>query len=124
MKKILLVILALSMTAFLFAEDSDNEPVPYSPDEFPEWARDLRRAEIIMIGSVPVSIIVSGLVYSLYRWAQNDFDSAYAPGLLGSQSARELDDTEKLGVLTVTMSISGLLALTDYILGKVRPEEE
>lgn len=127
MKRLFLALAFLSVCAGLFATDAADpaaEPVPYSPDEFPQWAKDLRRAEIIMIGSIPVTVLLSGFLYTLYRWYDNDFISDYAPGIFGSQAARELNRDEKLGVLTVTVSLSGAIALADYIVGKVRPAEE
>jgi len=124
MKRIMIVLILIALCPCLFGDTGNEDPVPYDPEEFPTWAHDLRRAEIIMIGSMPVSIILSGLIYSLYRWAEHDFSPEYSPGIFGGQAARELDETEKMGVLTITVSISGLIALADFILGKVETLEE
>ncbi len=124
MKRLINVFILLSVCACLFGDTGNGEPVPYDPEEFPPWVHDLRRAEIIMIGSIPVSIILSGLVYSLYRWAEHDFSQEYSPGIFGSQAAKELDETEKKSVLTITVSISGLIALADFIIGKVETLKE
>ncbi len=44
-----------------------GDPVPYSDDEFPLWARDLRRATVIFFGSLPLTIILGGLIYNLAK---------------------------------------------------------
>lgn len=118
MKRILLVVLLLSVGLGVFADTAAEEPVPYSPEEFPPWLHDLRRAEIIFIGSIPVSLILSGLIYPYYRWAAKDFQSAYAPELFGGAS-RELDAGERENVLIFTVSLSGIITLADFIIGKV-----
>ncbi|MEE1181408.1 MAG: hypothetical protein UHY90_04070, partial [Treponema sp.] len=45
-----------------FAEES-TEPVPYSKEEFPQWALDLRRFEVVSLGSIPFAMIGVVLVY-------------------------------------------------------------
>jgi len=94
-----------------------NEPVPYSPSEFPGWVNDLRRAEIITIGAFPISLLVTSLSYQLYRYVQNGFQQAYAPALLGSGS-NPLSNQERIGVIISGIGVSLVIALIDYGLGK------
>ena len=96
-----------------------NEPVPYSPTEFPTWVNDLRRAEIITIGAFPISLLVTSLTYQLYRYVQNGFSQAYAPALLGS-GANPLSNQERIGVIISGIGVSMVIALVDYGLGKVK----
>lgn len=96
-----------------------NEPVPYSPTEFPTWVNDLRRAEIITIGAFPISLLVTSLSFQLYRYVQNGFSQAYAPALLGSGS-NPLTNQERIGVIISGIGLSMIIALVDYGLGKVK----
>ena len=37
----------------------DAEPVPYEEEEFPWWAHDARRFEVIAFGAFPLTYILS-----------------------------------------------------------------
>ncbi len=95
-----------------------NEPVPYSPSEFPGWVNDLRRAEIITIGAFPISLLVTSLSYQLYRYVQNGFQQAYAPALISS-GANPLSNQERIGIIMSGIGVSIVIAFIDYGLGKV-----
>lgn len=100
------------------AQAAGPQPVPYSPDEFPLWARDLRRYETISIGAFPIALLVSSFSYQLYRYAQSGFSQAYVPAVLGT-GATPLSNQEKTGVLLAGVGLSLTVALADYILGKM-----
>ena len=61
-------------------------PEEYQPEEFPAWAHDLRRFEIITIGSYPITFFVTSLIYDFSIYANNDFDPTYS---MGTQRSRE-----------------------------------
>ncbi|MEW5814278.1 MAG: hypothetical protein AB1798_02640 [Spirochaetota bacterium] len=105
----------------LFSQGTEGIQTPeeYSPDEFPTWLKDLRRAEIILIGSVPVTLLFSSVFYQLFRYAKNGFTQEYAPSLFAGPVAVPLSEPEKRGVLIAGISISGFIALMDFIIGKV-----
>jgi len=92
-----------------------EEPVP----EVPQWARDLRRAEIVATGSFPLTLLASRLVYSLLRFVVKSvqaraIDPAYAPWFLAPPGSPELEFSEKLGVLGGAGAFSMLIAFIDY----------
>ena len=66
-------------------------PVPYRPDEFPEWTVALRRAEIITIGSYPLTFMLTALVYDISMAASTGFDPKVPYG-----SSRSQDDIRNL----------------------------
>ncbi len=103
------------------AQASGPQPVPYSPDEFPAWSRDLRRFEIISIGAFPVALLVSSASFQLVRYAQSGFSQAYVPAVLGS-GATPLSAQEKIRVLVAGVGLSLAVGLTDYILGRMKAE--
>ena len=53
----------------------DETPVPYDPEEFPQWARDLRRGEIVATGSFPLTLLASRLLYGLGRFLVQSIQS-------------------------------------------------
>ncbi len=103
------------------ADEEDNTssdtPVPYEREEFPEWAHDLRRAEIIFIGSFPITFLFSSLGYDVIRFAANGFSREYAPALLNNPTTVPLSSGERLGVVLTSLGISAVIALVDFIIG-------
>lgn len=100
------------------AQPSAPQPVPYSPDEFPPWLRELRRGEVITIGAFPITLLFSSLTYQLVRYAQNGFSTAYAPALLGA-SATPLSNQERIGVILGGAGLAVVVALADFALGRL-----
>ncbi|WP_455381447.1 hypothetical protein [Salinispira pacifica] len=99
------------------------QPVPYSPDEFPQWARDLRRAEIITIGVFPFAYFYTNAMYDLGRYlvltiAGNPNAGNYAPWFFAPPTKPQLTDGEKVGILVGSIAVAALVAALDYTLGK------
>jgi hypothetical protein len=106
------------LTAPLTAQEPDRTPEPYEPEEFPLWLRDLRRAEIIAIGSFPITFVFANLGYSLGRYAVNGGDPDYAP--FGNPNRIPLSRGESLAVIGIAASLSVTIALVDYAIGRRR----
>lgn len=125
MKKILLLLVLILFTAVSISAQTalpapDNTPEEYEDDEFPQWMKDLRRGEIIAIGSFPLTFFATQLIYGFVRYAKNDFDDAYNPGfLIGSSSAEPYTDKEKGEIILISISASLAFALADFIIGKI-----
>jgi hypothetical protein len=92
------------------------EPVPYTDDEFPQWLLDLRRAEVITLGSLPITITVSFFVYDLVRYALHGFDRLYNP--FGSPNPVPYEPLENIGVFVAAGTTSLLIAVIDFYLGR------
>lgn len=99
------------------SQSSSDTPIPYEKDEFPEWAHDLRRAEILFIGSFPITFLFSSLGYDVIRFAANGFSREYAPALLNNPTTVPLSSGERLGVLFTSLGISAVIALVDFLIG-------
>ncbi|HUX19843.1 MAG TPA: hypothetical protein VMW69_01300 [Spirochaetia bacterium] len=100
------------------SQSPQTEPAPYSPTEFPAWARELRRGEIITIGAFPITLLVSSLGFQMARYVQNGFSQAYAPALIGSGST-PLTTQQRTGIILSAVGISALIAVIDFGLGKI-----
>lgn len=111
------LLLVVFITIPLFSGDSLPEYEPYEDDEFPQWARDLRRSEIIFFGTIPFTFFLSSISYDFYRFAYNDYNEAFAPAILGNKTPPIRTNDEKLQIILVSVSLSGVLALADYLLG-------
>lgn len=96
-----------------------QQPVPYAPEEFPGWLRDIRRGEVILIGSFPITLLFTSFFYQVYRYAANNFTAQYAPGLFGA-STIPLTTDERIQVLISGAVVSAVVAIIDYILGKTQ----
>jgi hypothetical protein len=80
---------------------------------------DLRRGEIILVGSFPFSLFVSLEVFDIYRFAANGGAQEYAPWPFRSPVSPPYTDSEKGWILVSALSLSAALAIADYVVGKI-----
>ena len=98
MKKLIAVLLiALTAGLFtpLFSLTLDGYE-PYRTEEFPKWSLNLRRAECIFFGGIPITFPVTALAFTL---ANKDISFGKT--------------------LAIAASLSAAIALIDYILGVI-----
>ena len=98
-------------------------PQPYSPDEFPRWALELRRGEIIAFGVFPISLLATTLLYDVGRFGFRSIqagrvDADYAPWFFASPGAPGLSDSERIGILIGAAGLSVTIAVVDHLLGR------
>ena len=102
-------------------EAKDTTPAPYTDDEFPQFMKDLRRAEIVSLGALPFVTLTSTIVYSSARYAQHGFDSEYFPNPFAKASASNGYSTaEQAGILLTSAGISVGIGLTDLLISVIR----
>lgn len=94
----------------------DGTAEPYSKDEFPAWSHDVRRAEIVTIGSLPFTILAATLCYSVGRYTISNFDFDYVPNPFAKSGAGSLNQTEQIGVFATAGGISLCIGITDLII--------
>jgi len=94
-------------------------PAPYKDEEFPVWLRDLRRAEVILVGSFPFTLFFTFETYDTYRFFANGMDPSFSPWPLRPGSAQVYTDDEKKWVALSAVSLSLLIAVTDFIIGRI-----
>ena len=105
----LLTIYGLSvLSAQVKPPEESIMPEDYDPSEFPLWAHDIRRFEIIAFGSFPITYFISSLVYDLVVLAANNGSAEYA---LGTQRGDD-DLAIIIGAAAIT---SGAVAIGDLI---------
>jgi hypothetical protein len=97
---------------------------------FPQWAKDLRRFEIVAFGSFPFSMFATTFVMDTRRWIDAngmDFSETgrrYAPWPLKSAGAIAMTNQEIETTLIIAAGISVAVALTDFIIVQIKRQKE
>jgi hypothetical protein len=100
-------------------------PVPYTSDEFPDWARQIRRTEIITIGSLPFTTLGISTIYGLFRYVKNNFNPEYIPNPLAkSSSAANLDEEEQKNIVISAVTVSVVVGLIDLVITLIKNARE
>ena len=113
MKKLSIFIFFLIFSQLLFSETTDTSPKPYDKEEIPLVLQDIRRFEIVSLGSMPFVMMDATLVYSGVRWMQNGFPSDKAPTPFPGNS--QFTSEEQMGLVFTSLGISVGIGLTDFI---------
>ena len=100
------------------ASDSRMVSTQFDMKDSPQWAKDLRRAEIITFGSFPFMYFFSNIGVDLYRFGTHGRDRAYAPWPVDSFGNQQgsVPKTKKERFMTVGIAagFSVLVAIIDY----------
>lgn len=106
----------------LYADGTTNTtPEPYKDDEFPQFMKDARRAEIITLGAMPFVTLNTTLGYSFVRYSQHDFLSDYIPNPFAKTSdSNGFTENEQKTILLTSIGISMGIGLTDFIVNIIR----
>ncbi len=94
-----------------------NEPEEYREDEFSPLLKELRRGEIIMLGSLPLSIFLAIETYEIYRYVLHDREPEYAPWPFRRHGGVDFSSQESTGVFLSALGFSFLIAAVDFIIG-------
>lgn len=119
MKKLIFFTILISLLASsvpIFSETAE----PYAKDEFPSILYDIRRAEIITLGSMPFITFSATLGYSFGKYAAHDFDSSYFVNPFSSTDENSFSTDEQIGILLTSLGISAGIGLTDFIVHTVK----
>lgn len=95
--RVIAALFLLLCICFSASAEQTYEYEPYDPLEFPAWAREVRRAEIIFFGSLPLSFGAASLVLPLF------FE----------------DDVPSSVRITTAVSLSAAVSLADFIIGRI-----
>jgi hypothetical protein len=128
-----ILIMMLLVPAYHAAAQSTGAPAAditgpniFDTSDFPLWAKDLRRWEIVAFGSFPFTVFATTFAMDTRRWIdQNNMDFSedgrrYAPWPLKSAGALEMTNKEHETTLLVAAGISVALALVDFIIVQIK----
>ena len=113
--------LAFAATLPVAAAEPTVTIEPYTRDEFPGWLQDVRRAEIVSLGSLPFVTLGVTLGYSLYRYFSNDMNPDYFPNPFAkSSAAARLSTDEQLGILFTSLGLAAAVGITDFTISAIQ----
>ena len=127
--RVVLVMIVILLAVPLWAqqgEEQSTEPEEYAADEFSPFLRTLRRGEIIMLGTFPLTLFLTLEGFDIYRFAVNygQADSyRYAFWPYRSPDPAPYSSREITGIIVTALSASLLIAVTDYIIGRAREKQ-
>ena len=114
----LFAVLFFMLLSSLYSQTSTPDPNMVSSQfdmtDFPQWAKDLRRAEIITFGAFPFAYFFSNFAFDSYRWSNNSWDTRYAPWPITSAGGIEKSQDEKIMTLGIAAGSAIVIALVDY----------
>ncbi|MDR2746542.1 MAG: hypothetical protein LBB77_03765 [Treponema sp.] len=99
-------------------------PDTQSSSEFPLWARDLRRGEIVAFGSFPFTLFVSTLAVDSVRYFQHSRNSKYLPWPFKGPGAVEMSLDERKKTLLIAAAASVAIAAIDFTIVQVKRNRE
>jgi hypothetical protein len=118
MRNLFVFLFFLAALSCLNAQSSISQPAlqatHFDTSEFPQWAKDLRRGEIVAFGSFPFAFFFATISIDLYRSATHGWDRRYAPWPAKPAGAIEMTQDEQFLTLGLAAGGAVVIALTDY----------
>jgi hypothetical protein len=108
------VLFFINSSPGLLAQTDGMDSHQFDTTGFPQWAKDLRRGEIIAFGSFPFMYFFSNFLYDFYRWPTHGWDNRYAPWPFNSAGTIEKTQDEKKRTIGIAAGAAVVIALIDY----------
>jgi hypothetical protein len=99
-------------------------PDTQSAQEFPLWARDLRRGEVVALGVFPFTMFISTFTMDSLRYFQHDMNEAYLPWPFKGPGAVEMSRKEREQTLVAALAASAAIAVIDFAIVQVNRYQE
>lgn len=121
MKKIIAFLLMISFLYLPIFSQQNNSNLVYTDEDFPSWAKNLRRAEIVTLGALPFTTLLASLGYSLYGTLFQDksFVNPLAKGSFSPYSEEEIK-----GLLITSISLSLCVGITDIVVNTIKTHKK
>ena len=129
MKKLLFIFLIFSFLLMSIQQVSaQNLPTVFDTTNFPQWAKDLRRFDIITFGIFPFCLFFTSITTDMIRWNEangmNFSDRHYAPWPLKPAGAYERTTDEHFRNITIAATAAASVALLDLLIVKTKHTRE
>ena len=120
--RFLAFLLIFTLSFSLFANEPSVKIDEYREGkETPSWLKNLRRSEIVTLGSLPFTTLSVSLGYSLFKGFGNGFSNGIPNPLAKDKNGFSTD--EQLGIFFTSLGISLLIGVTDYIVSSVKDKK-
>jgi hypothetical protein len=96
----------------------------FDTSEFPLWARDLRRAEIVAFGSFPFTVFFTTFAVDTWRCYSHGWDPLYAPWPAKPPGAINMTQDELTMTIAIAAVISAAIAVTDFSIVQIKRYKE
>lgn len=98
------------------SEKKDTTPEPYTEEEFPELIHDLRRFEIITLGSMPFVTMDAAIVYNGYKYFTRKADK------FNPLATADYEPAEMKKIIITSLCVSAGIGLTDFVIRFIKRE--
>jgi hypothetical protein len=102
--------------AFPATAQTSGADISFNFTNTPQWALDLRRAEIVAFGSFPFTFFFTSFAMDTMRMANNNWDARYAPWPFKAAGAIDMTPDEQLLTIGIAVGTSLLIAIIDYFI--------
>ncbi|MDR3166382.1 MAG: hypothetical protein LBT93_00430 [Treponema sp.] len=92
----------------------------FDTSDFPGWAKDLRRAEIVAFGSFPFTLFFTTFAMDIYRTSSHNGDSRYYPWPLKPAGSVAMTKDELVLTMSIAAAGSVVVSLVDYFIVKYK----
>jgi hypothetical protein len=128
-KRLISLILPLVAGVSLSAQTTNavtavQDAIRVDSKDFPQWAKDIRRFDILAFGAFPFAFFTASLVTDSVRWAQFGGDMKYAPWPLKGAGAYDPTTEEKVQMIGIAAGLSLLVALADFVVIQIKRHNE
>jgi hypothetical protein len=113
-----------SGTAAQGSSSGTKPSLGFDTSEFPLWAKDLRRAEIVTFGSFPFTMFFATFAMDTWRCYSHDWDPLYAPWPAKPPGAINMTQDELAMTIAVAAAISVVVAITDFSIVQIKRYRE
>ena len=116
----LLLLISFVSSPLLPAQSASADGTYFDMSDFPLWARDLRRGEIIAFGAFPFAYILANFAFDSYRLATNGWDRRYAPWPFNASPTIEQTQGQKFMTLGLAAGTAIVIAVVDHGIMRAR----
>jgi len=126
LKQAVIFFLLLAAPAFLVPAQTNTNNNFFDLSGAPQWARDLRRWEIVAFGTIPFAMFTATFGMDMYRWNEangmdfSDEGRRYAPWPLKSAGAIAMESQEMEKTLIIAASLCVSVAFADLIITQIK----
>ena len=97
----------------------------FDTTNFPQWAKDLRRWEIVAFGTYPFTMFTTIFAMDTYRWINEGMDWSdegrrYAPWPLKSAGAVDMTNKQYEMTMAIAAGASVALAIIDLVIVQIK----
>jgi hypothetical protein len=96
----------------------------FDTSEFPLWAKDLRRAEIVTFGSFPFTMFFTTFAVDTWRCYSHGWDPLYAPWPAKPPGAINMTQDELTMSIAIAAAVSVAIAVTDFSIVQIKRYRE